>query len=209
MLWTLRTSMVANLERTAPLATREALIGPAPVNAMTLSDRRARYFLNALVERCRLIVGQSGRPVHITSTRTDYVIPGVLIAVTDDGHTSHVWMGVNERRLFYIQRFRLALSDVETLFHFCFGGATKVGWTFNFEPVGDKEVSVWGTMWPQTTFTESSGSTVREENSLVAPLLQLTSDGHFWVNDLAMMLQSSFRVAQRHGVLDSGSPCPV
>jgi hypothetical protein len=197
--------MAANLDRAA----RDALVAPAPINAMTLSDRRARYFLNAVVERCGLIVGQSGQQVHIASKRTDYVVPGVLMAITDGDHSNRVWMGVNERRLFYIQRFRLAQSDVERLFHFCFGGATKVGWTFNFEPVRDEDVSVWGTMWPQTSFTEPSGSTVREDNSIVVPLLQLTSDGHFWVNDLAMMVQSSFRVAQRHGVLDSESPCPL
>lgn len=201
--------MVANLERAATLTTRDAVIVPAPLSAMAPSDRRARFFLNAVAERCGLIIGQSGKQVHISSKRTDYVIPGMLIAITDRDHSNHAWIGVNERRLFYIQRFRLALSNVEKLYHFCFGGATKVGWTFNFEPVGDEDVSVWGTMWPQAAFTEATGSTVREESGSIAPLLQLTPDGHFWVNDLALMLQSSFRVAQRHGVHDAGSPCPL
>lgn len=201
--------MVANLERAATLASRDADIVPAPLSAMSFSDRRARFFLNAVVERCRLIVGHSGRQVHVSVKRTDYVIPGMLIALTDDDHSNHAWIGVNEQRLFYIQRFRLAVPNVDKHFHFCFRGATKVGWTFNLEPVGDEDVSVWGTMWPYTAFTEATGSTVREENGLVAPLLQLTPEGCFWVNDLALMLQSSFRIAQRHGVRDGGSPCPL
>lgn len=201
--------MVANLERAAMLSPRDALIVPAPFNAMSLSDRRARFVLNAVAERCGLIVGHSGRRVHVSATRTDYVISGMLVAITDGDHTNHAWIGVNEQRLFFIQRFCLAQQNVETLFRFCFGGATKVGWTFNFEPIGDQQVSVWGTMWPCAAFTQSAGSTVREENGLVAPLLELTPDGCFWVNDLSLMLQSSFRVAQRHGVQDGDSPCPL
>lgn len=177
--------MAANLER-APTLPRDAVVVPTPLSAMSLSDRRARFFLNALAERSALIVGHSGRPVHVASRRTDYVIPGVLIAISDGDHSNHAWIGVNERRLFYIQRFRLDAASLERVFHFCFGGATKVGWTFNFEPVGDEEVSVWGTLWPQMAFTETAGeSTIREDSGLVAPMLQLTPDGHFWVNDLA------------------------
>jgi hypothetical protein len=201
--------VIAAAERSQAFTAR-AHEGPAaPFSPFTLSDRRARYLLNAVVERCGLIVGHSGNRVHVRCTPTDYVIPGVLIAVSDGAHANHVWMGVNERRLFYIQRFQLALSDVERLFHFCFGGAEKVGWSFSFESIGDEEVSVWGTAWPEAPFTDATDSTIREETGLVAPLLRLTAEGTFWVNDVAMMLQSSFRVAQRHGVRDGASPCPL
>lgn len=201
--------MVGAAERAESFTARAHEIPAATLSPLALSDRRARYFLHAVVERCGLIVGHSGKRVHVRCTPTDYVIPGALIEVSDGAHSNHVWIGVNERRLFYIQRFRLVLTDVESQFHFCFGGATKVGWTFSFEPIGEEEVSVWGTAWPEAPFTDATDSTIREETGLVAPLLRLTAEGTFWVNDLAMMLQSSFRVAQRHGVRDGAPPCPL
>jgi hypothetical protein len=201
--------MVASAERAESFTARDYDTAAATFGPMALSDRRARFLLNAVTERCRLIVGNSGNQVLVGCKRTDYVIPGVVIRITDGAHNNHVWIGVNERRLFYIQRFNIAMSSVKRHFHFCFGGAAKVGWTFNFEPIGEENVSVWGTAWPDAPFTDTTESTIREENGFVAPLLQLTPEGTFWVNDLAMMLQSSFRVAQRHGVRDGESPCPL
>lgn len=201
--------MVAAAERAESFTARAHESPAAPFSPLALSDRRARYLLRAVVERCGLIVGHSGKHVHVRCAPTDYVIPGVLIEVSDGAHSNHAWIGVNERRLFYIQRFRLPRADVDRLFHFCFGGAAKVGWSFSFEPIGEEEVSVWGTTWPEAPFTEATDSTVREETGLVAPLLRLTTEGTFWVNDLTLMLQSSFRVAQRHGVRDGASPCPL
>lgn len=176
---------------------------------MALSDYRAAFFLTTVVERCRRILGHSESQVRIEYRRTDYVIPGVLMTMTDCGHANRVWLGANENRLFYIQRFALLPAEAKRLFQFCFEGASKVGWAFNFEPAGDAQVSVWGTVHPDVILTEPTGATLREQTGLMVPLLRLTADGAFWVNDVALMLQSSIRVAQRNVVYDGEAPAPL
>lgn len=156
-------------------------------NPLSASDQKATCFVNAIAHRFGRIIGWSGKPVLVNSTTTQYVIPGVLITVAEGDVSVPVWIGVNGGRIFYILRMKERADRCESAFRFAFGGAAKVGWSFLYEPIADDETSVWGTAETVATFV----SGVKDG------FLSLTSEGEFWVNDIAMMMQSAVRTIQR------------
>lgn len=99
------------------------------------------------------------------------------------------WLGINETRLFFISYVQRPAEESKEAFRFCFGGACKVGWEFSYEPLNREMVdgcSIWGTCMSQEPLVDAEGT--------------LTSAGHFWATDIAMMAQSMLRTAERNSI---------
>lgn len=165
-------------------------------NPLAFSDQKAICFVSAIVQRFGRIVGWSGHHAQVSSIETQYVIPGAMITLKDGDVSVPVWIGVNGGRIFYILRMKEPVEFCERAFRFAFGGAAKVGWSFLYEPLSDVETSVWGTAETKVDFV----SGVKDG------FLSLTSDGEFWVNDIAMMMQSALRTIQREHLAVSAAP---
>lgn len=103
----------------------------------------------------------------------------------------NMWCGVNVRRLIVIYlmenpRPRVSqarfVERLKEIFAFSLGGAEKVGYALNFEPVPDKKnlVSVWVSVETAPELLTDSGQKL------------------FWAQDIAMMTESVLRTALRH-----------
>lgn len=180
-------------------------------NVFAESDNRSKHFLRAVSERASLIVGHSGSRVRLEEFATSYVLPGVRMELTDNAARMVCWIGVNEHRLFYIQRVAAPKDRSKEIFEFAFGGASKVGWTFTYEPIGEgNETSIWGTAETNVAYTVPTGETFRIGDGPTLHNLDLTEAGAFWANDIAMMMQSAFRSAQRNALRPgAGNPEPL
>lgn len=155
-----------------------------PSKRNTLIDALTRQ-----LEKIRPIVGG----VSVSNRRTDFVLAGAEYTVAPNsasgGPPIVFWFGVNERRLFFICYLDGAAGAMESKLKFCFGGAAKVGWDVNYEPIEDADrpaCSVWATCM-------APGSLVDVQDGQPS----LTKDGQFWVTDVAMMVQSLQRTAAR------------
>lgn len=98
------------------------------------SDADATFFINAMIARFARIIGHSGNPVTVTAAASAYVVPGADIVVSDAGASVPVWIGVNCGRIIFIVRLAEAGERCKDVFEFAFGGASKVGWSFHYEP---------------------------------------------------------------------------
>lgn len=126
---------------------------------------------------------------------------GAGYELTSGSHVLKLWVGLNVSRLFVI--FWLDAvgesSEIEELqrrFAFTFGGAEKVGYHTFFEhaQVSDERsvISIW--------------STVETGKNLLAQ----PADRLFWIQDVAMMVESFWRTAIRHGLATSQQdPSPL
>jgi hypothetical protein len=90
------------------------------------------------------------------------------------------------------------MKDVEkaqAVFNFCFGGAKRVGWEFTYEPVDENVMSIWGTL-----MTDKALPLAVRYGSSVSDSFRLTQEGHFWITDIGMMVQSFIRTCERYGI---------
>lgn len=173
-------------------------------------DAAADQFLLGCEHRFALVVGHNSESVSCTSCVTHYVIPGREFNLNDGADSLVFWVGLNGGRIFFISRFVGKPEELKAAFLFSFGGAAKIGWDFHYEPVTleGHETSIWGTVDTGKALTEIVGE--RERSHELHPADRLTNDGCFWVNDIAMMLQSLLRTSQRHGIKNSSSsPAPL
>jgi hypothetical protein len=128
---------------------------------------------------------------------------GAAYQITSGPHVLKVWVGINVSRLFAI--FWVAVPDDTTPeafskrlradFKFTFGGAEKVGYHTYYEPAvmgGDRFVSIWSSV-------DSSHNLLLEPSKRV-----------FWLQDLAMMIESFWRTLLRKGyTLSARDPSPL
>lgn len=115
-----------------------------------------------------------------------------------------MWVGINVKRIFVIY-FILQPQDqhkddflkyCKEIFRFTFDGASKVGYSTNFEPAKINEenlISIWSTV-------------TAEQVILGSPAEQL-----FWAQDIAMMTQSVARTAVRNDIclMTKADPGPL
>ena len=118
------------------------------------------------------------------------------------------WLGINGPRLFFIV-YVTGVSDkgARDAFAFCFGGAEKVGWDLNYEPIEDG-VSIWATCMTNRDLPLTVENLQLKVNGEPAP--ELTAEGAFWVNDIAMMVQSWVRTCERRSIANHPlEPAPL
>lgn len=170
---------------------------------MTNIERQTAPFYDGIVEACLRIVGMDGQHPDVAMTNTSYVLPGRTCWVKTGTADYAFWVGINGPRLFFIAWLAdITPEKARDVFKFCFGGAEKVGWQINYEPLEGGGVSVWANCMTD------------REKPLTAPSASaqygLTDDGLFWVTDIAMMVQSWIRTSERHGIkCHAKEPAPL
>jgi hypothetical protein len=152
-------------------------------------------FLNALEEHLKLIVSMRGI-VEVSRNDTKYVIEGSCFTIVSSILNTKLWIGKNGPRLFFIANVISSEEDAIRDFRFCFGGAAKVGWEFNYEPIDlNGNLSIWGTCLANNKNIAGNS----EENDL------------FWIVDIAMMAQSFVRTCERLNIKSPSNinPAPL
>jgi hypothetical protein len=159
-----------------------------------------------------------GGRVNVFSEHTEYVISGRVYKVESSFGSWSMWVGLNGPRIFYIAYIGCGAREARETFAFCFGGAEKVGWEFNYEPAADLNgnfVSIWGSCMadmdrpmvvvdhdspirPYLNASAESPSTLVSANANRRPAV-VTPYGEFWITDIALMVQSYIRTCERHG----------
>jgi hypothetical protein len=177
---------------------------------MTDTVRRTAPFYDEIVDACLRIVDTEGKHPEVELTDTSYVLPGRTCWIRTETGDYPFWVGINGPRLFFIAWMaEITAERAQEVFKFCFGGAEKVGWQVNYEPLEGGGVSVWANCMterdkPLTTNASSHGI------SSTPVQYALTEDGLFWVTDIAMMVQSWIRTSQRHGIkCHAKEPAPL
>lgn len=178
---------------------------------MLLVESSASTFIDELKKSFELIVCTNGSLAKVDAIKTNYVIPGCLFKIKSNKSDYLIWFGLNGPRLFYITYLPMSKEKALDSFKFCFGGAEKVGWQFNYEPIeGLSSTSIWGTCM---TNTEKSliDSNFNSDFSPRSVKSEITEYGIFWVTDIAMMAQSFVRTCERLGVssLNQINPAPL
>lgn len=148
--------------------------------------------------------------VTVEQEATTHVIDGRLFTVQSHDLAGKpflkvkFWVGVNDKRLFYITYIELAPIQCKEIFQFCFGGAESAGWKMNYECIvgyAAPTTSVWATVESAEYLMERPRPNLPEE---------FTRAGRFWAVDIAMMVQSQIRTMERHFVKCSGyNPEPL
>lgn len=163
------------------------------------SDISHETFYEVLADalsKCRASFGF----VTVQHEKTTYVLDGHLFNVQSyDGQgKEHLklkfWVGVNDKRLFYITYVEETPAQCRDVFSFCFGGAAKAGWEMNYESIVGLEpstTSVWGTCMSDHYLMERPRPGLPEE---------FTRSGRYWAIDIAMMVQSQIRTMERHNM---------
>jgi hypothetical protein len=122
---------------------------------------------------------------------------GAAYEIASGPHRLRAWIGLNVSRLFVI--VWIAVPDAEAdaaafahrlrgMFEFTFGGARSVGYDTHFEPAAVRSqriVSLWSTV-------------DCKHNLLLEPSHRL-----FWLQDMAMMVESFWRTVRRNGLVVS------
>lgn len=124
---------------------------------------------------------------------------GAAYELSSGSQMLKLWVGLNVSRIFVILWLDAqgdSIDELKRRFEFTFGGAEKVGYHTFYEPAqvseGVSVVSIW--------------STVETGKNLLAQ----PSDRLFWVQDVAMMVESFWRTAIRHGLATSKhDPSPL
>jgi hypothetical protein len=173
------------------------------------SDINHDTFYSILEETLNKCQATHGK-VKVTQEKTTHVIDGRLFTVRSshaDGSPfleAKFWVGVNDRRLFYITYLEKDAKECEEVFKFCFGGAEKAGWSLNYENIvgfTNLTTSVWATCLCPEYLMERPRPNMPEE---------LTRAGRFWAVDISMMVQSQLRTMERHGVrCSTATPEPL
>lgn len=167
--------------------------GEIPVSAY-------KRFFDEVQERLERIRPMKGG-VLVRRSPTNFVMDGEHFFVSSD-HSDYsqieiaFWLGVNEHRMIFITYLNRRKGECEEIFQFCVAGAKKAGWDINFEGLDSAVVgqmldgcSIWGSCTADQPMVDS-----RYENG------SLTPAGHFWATDVAMMVQSILRTAERNQI---------
>lgn len=161
------------------------------------TKRMTAPFYDGIVEACLRIVGMDGKHPEVSMTETSYVLAGRTCWIKTGSDEYAFWVGINGPRLFFIAYIKdIDAVRAREVFAFSFGGAEKVGWQVNYEPI-EGGVSIWANCMtdrgkPLTGTDTSPGITTN--------VPQLTDEGEFWVTDIAMMVQSWIRTSERNGI---------
>lgn len=158
-----------------------------------------KRFFDQVEERLLRIRPMKGG-VTVKRRATNFVMDGEHYTVaSDDPDFADMaivfWLGLNEHRMIFITYLDRDKSDCTEIFKFCFAGALKAGWSINFEELDHHMVevlsgcSVWGGCSADEPMVD-----MRSEHA------SLTRAGNFWATDVAMMVQSILRTAERNGV---------
>jgi hypothetical protein len=157
-------------------------------------EKTMGVFHLSLIDRFQKIQQMSGKAPIVEMQETTYVIPGYTYELKCDNDVFYnVWVGANFERLFFIMRFATTSDIAKGKFKFAFGGAEDVGWNPKYEDV-DGEVSIWTTRMTDCPLVSDPD----EEGKAT-----ITRMGSFWAVDIAMMLQSVIRTAQREQIAPS------
>jgi hypothetical protein len=155
--------------------------------------------LKDTIGKCQATHGK----VEVTRQPTTFVVDGSLFSVKTVGFNGgpgievKFWVGVNDRRLFYITYVEADPASCKDIFQFCFGGAEKAGWSVNYECIvgfAKTTTSIWATVFSDEYLMERPRPGQDAE---------FTRAGRFWAVDIAMMLQSQIRTMERHFTLCS------
>jgi hypothetical protein len=179
----------------------------------TLLEKETEKFLTDLLPRQLTRVTptynlRAGKSTVRNLGRADIFGSAYNIKDESGAHEINVWIGINVGRIFAIFWIKTPegtpateeyINQLQKTFSFTFGGAEKVGYHTYFEPatVGNGEsleniVSIW-----------SSADT--KQNLLLNQSEQL-----FWLQDIAMMIESFWRTAIRSGItISSQEPSPL
>lgn len=159
-----------------------------------------KRFFDQVEDRLRRIRPMKG-VATVARKPTSFVMDGEHFTVgSDDPNYADMaitfWLGLNEHRMIFITYLNRDSKECSKVFQFCFAGAQKAGWDINYEDldrhmVGDvlTGCSVWGSCTADQPMV----------NCAVADGI-LTPAGHFWSTDVAMMVQSILRTAERQGI---------
>jgi hypothetical protein len=167
---------------------------------MTSKNRKSAALFDGLLAVCKRIVASDGSVPAVSMRETSYVLNGHTYTLQTTKGEFSFWFGANGPRLFFIAYVAgLDAEKAKADFAFCFGGAAKVGWQMNYEPI-DAGVSIWA-----TCMTDEGRALVQaKENCTVGlsgeQMYELTDYGTFWVTDIAMMVQSWVRTSERCGI---------
>lgn len=159
----------------------------------------AEPLYDEICSACQRIVGTNGAQASVEMAKTKFVVDGRIFRVRCGANTFRFWFGANGPRLFFIvYMHKINPSNACDAFAFCFGGAAKVGWELNYEPI-ENGVSIWA-----TCMTERATPLVQPASHVSQGLsdnqsYEVTADGHFWATDVAMMVQSWIRTSERLG----------
>lgn len=174
---------------------------------MSETNKKNEPFYDGIIEACLRIVGTDNTHPEVRMSATAYVLPGRTCFLKMKDAEYAFWVGINGPRLFFIAYVaNIEAARAEEVYKFCFGGAHKVGWEINYEPI-DGGVSIWANcmtdrLKPLTTNETTQGVTTSTYS--------LTEDGEFWVTDIAMMVQSWIRTSERHAIrCHTKEPAPL
>jgi hypothetical protein len=164
---------------------------------MSTLHKKNQVLIDGLLAACRRVVAMDGTAPAVSMRATQYVLNGSTYTITTSKGDYRFWFGANGPRLFFITFVKgVSPEQAKEKYAFCFGGAAKVGWELNYEPI-EGGVSIWATCMtePELAFAEVSPNTTT--GLAGAPVYNLTEYGDFWVTDVAMMVQSWIRTSER------------
>lgn len=159
-----------------------------------------KRFFDQVEERLQRIRPMKGC-VTVSRKVTNFVMDGEHFTVgSDDPAFADMaitfWLGLNEHRMIFITYLNRDQEECREIFQFCFAGAEKAGWSINYEALDHHMVgavlsgcSVWANCSSDQPMVDC-----RSEHG------SLTPAGYFWATDVAMMVQSILRTAERHEV---------
>lgn len=167
---------------------------------MKNSSEQTEPFYAEVLSACRRIVATNGERAEASMTQSAYVLPGHTYQVQTSQGTFRFWLGVNGPRLFFIVYAKgITVDRARDAFSFCFGGAEKVGWEINYEPIEDG-VSMWATCMTERTMPLVELCPATTLGLSHDPVFKLTEYGRFWAIDIAMMAQSWVRTSERQRI---------
>lgn len=170
-------------------------------------DQAMGVFHLALMDRFQRIQLMDETTPTVDFAESTYVIPGMHYEFIDkESRAYRIWVGANFERLFFITRVSLNPEEAQKIFGYTFDGAKAVNWNVNFQEIecstDGAEVSIWATV--------QVPSPLVNEGTVSGPWDALTRTGAYWAVDIAMMVQSFLRTAQRHKVKSSRTfPAPL
>jgi hypothetical protein len=166
----------------------------------------AEAFFKEVAKACERIVTMDGDHPSISIKPTAYVIDGRTISVKTGRGEFPFWLGLNGHRIFFIVYMgEIDVTAAKDFYKFTFGGAHKMGWDVNVEPIADG-VSIWCTFTsdpskPLAFSNEADGRPAGSAASDQQDEAGITKEGLFWAADIAMMVQSWIRTSERGNLI--------
>lgn len=148
---------------------------------------------DGILDACLRVVAMDGKNPSVSMQPTSYVLHGRTCWMESSAGVFPFWVGVNGPRLFFITYMAgISPEQAKEAYAFCFGGAEKVGWLINYEPI-EGGISIWANVMTDRKTPLSENAEFRSNAHT------LTEEGVFWVTDIALMVQSWIRTSERLG----------